>query len=122
MLYLQEFIPHAGFDDRVLIVGDQHWSIRRTQQSDWRTNLSRGGQAKPITLPTEMVESSQGAAKTIGATVAGVDLLQRKNGEVVILEVNAVPGWRGLSAATGVDIAAQVLQFTMNQADSVTVD
>ena len=37
---------------------------------------------------------------------AGVDLLPGPDGEWYVIEVNAVPGWRALAPATGVDVAA----------------
>jgi ribosomal protein S6--L-glutamate ligase len=42
--------------------------------------------------------------------MAGVDLIfDLDRDEYVVLEVNAVPGWRALSEATGVDVAAEIL-------------
>jgi len=38
VIYLQEFIPHRGFDYRVLILGDRTFVIRRCNDSDWRTS------------------------------------------------------------------------------------
>jgi tetrahydromethanopterin:alpha-L-glutamate ligase len=37
-----------------------------------------------------------------------VDLLPAADGRLLVLEVNAVPGWRGLAEATGRDIADEV--------------
>jgi ribosomal protein S6--L-glutamate ligase len=48
------------------------------------------------------------AAAALGAEVAGVDLLPATDGRVLVLEVNAVPGWRGLEAATGADVTEVV--------------
>ena len=42
-------------------------------------------------------------------TVAGVDLLPSRDGEVFVLEVNGIPGWQGLQQATGVDVAAAIV-------------
>jgi ribosomal protein S6--L-glutamate ligase len=42
--------------------------------------------------------------------LAGVDLIADLDlGRLVVLEVNAVPGWRALARVTGVDVAAAVL-------------
>ena len=45
----------------------------------------------------------------VGARAAGVDLLPDKAGGLLVIEVNAVPGWRALSSATGVDVARLLL-------------
>ena len=50
------------------------------------------------------------AAEAVGAPVAGVDLLPGPAGEMYVLEVNAVPGWRALAPLTGVDVAAMLLR------------
>ena len=43
--------------------------------------------------------------------MAGVDLIDDLDrGTPVVLEVNAVPGWRALARATGIDVAAAILE------------
>ena len=51
-----------------------------------------------------------GAAWAVGARAAGVDLMfdPLRNG-LTVIEVNAVPGWRALASATGVDVARLLL-------------
>jgi ribosomal protein S6--L-glutamate ligase len=50
------------------------------------------------------------AAHALGAEMAGVDLVHDLDrGALVVIEVNAVPGWRALSQVTGIDVAAEVL-------------
>jgi ribosomal protein S6--L-glutamate ligase len=41
---------------------------------------------------------------------AGVDLLPTPTGGYVVLEVNAVPGWRALAPVTGVDVADEMVR------------
>lgn len=107
--YLQEYVPHAGWDVRVLVVGDELFAIRRlAAPGEWRTNLSCGGQAEPFLLPAGWGDLARRAAGTLGAEVAGVDLLPAADGRLLVLEVNGVPGWRGLEAAIGLDVADRV--------------
>ena len=109
--YLQEFIPHAGADLRLLVVGEKVFGMRRVNPSDWRTNISLGARAEPLEVTAELAELARRAAAAVGAPVAGVDLLPATDGRLLVLEVNAVPGWRALSRVSGVDIAAEVLRL-----------
>lgn len=117
VLYLQEMIAHPGHDLRVFVLGDRILgSIRRhAPAGDWRTNIAVGGRAIPVEInePTRRlaVQSSQ----AIGAIMAGVDLIETPKRGLVVLEVNAVPGWKALAAATGVDVAAEILRH-LNEA------
>jgi glutathione synthase/RimK-type ligase-like ATP-grasp enzyme len=38
-----------------------------------------------------------------------VDLLTGRDGTTYVLEVNGIPGWRGLQEATGLDIAGRLV-------------
>ncbi len=109
VIYLQEFIDHPGYDLRVLLVGRRSWMIRRRNQLDWRTNLSRGASAEPVEPTPEILDLARRGAAAVGATVAGVDLLPDSNGNLYAIEVNAVPGWKATAAALGVDIASCLL-------------
>jgi RimK family alpha-L-glutamate ligase len=111
VMYVQEFIPHDGFDVRVLIIGERMFAIRRRSEHDWRTNVSRGATAEPVELTTELANAARRTADAVGAPLAGVDLLPGRDGELYALEVNAVPGWQALAAALDVDIARVVLEY-----------
>ena len=94
VLYLQEFIPHDGWDVRVFIVGKHVLAMRRTNTLDWRTNVSRGATAAAVELREEWVDLARRSAEVVGASVAGVDLLPGRDGKTYVIEVNAVPGWQ----------------------------
>jgi ribosomal protein S6--L-glutamate ligase len=114
VMYLQQFIPHAGADLRVLLIGKKAFGMRRSNPLDWRTNVSRGANAEPLELTDDLVATARRAAAAVGAPIAGVDLLPDKDGKLYAIEVNAVPGWKALSRATGVDIAKEVLEYVEN--------
>jgi ribosomal protein S6--L-glutamate ligase len=111
--YLQEFVPHDGWDVRILLVGDRVFAMRRIATGDWRMNLARGARPEPFAPPTEWVQLARGAAAAVGTEVAGVDLLPTHAGGVVVLEVNGVPGWRGLQTVCGDDIATAVIDLAV---------
>jgi ribosomal protein S6--L-glutamate ligase len=112
VLYVQQFIRHPGWDLRVFVVGGRVLTaMRRRSWGDWRTNVAQGGAGEPIRLAPEQERLALRAAAALGAPAAGVDLLPGPGGEWYVLEVNAVPGWRALAPATGVDVAAAVVRF-----------
>lgn len=111
VLYLQKFEPGPGHDLRAFVVGDRVLgAIERTPRpGDWRANLAQGGQARAVALDAATCDLAVRAAHAVGARIAGVDLLPTTDGRRLVVEVNAVPGWRGLQAATGLDVAAAIL-------------
>ncbi len=112
VLYVQRFIPNEGHDLRAFVLGGHILgAIRRTAASgQWRANVSLGASAEAIRLDPEAESLALRAASAVGARMAGVDLLpDARTGRLVVLEVNAVPGWKALSAATGIDVAAAIL-------------
>lgn len=114
VIYLQRHIEHHGSDLRLLVVDEKVFGMRRSNPSDWRTNISRGATAEPLEVTSELGELALRAARAVGASLAGVDLLPSVGGELYALEVNASPGWQALSQVTGVDISREVLQHLVS--------
>lgn len=111
VLYVQKYLPHDGHDLRVFVLGDRVLgAIRRhAADGDWRTNVAVGGRAEPCRLDGSTERLAVRAARAVGARMAGVDLLPVGREGFTVLEVNAVPGWRAFSGATGIDVAAEIL-------------
>ena len=119
VVYLQQYIDHPGWDLRVLVLGGGIVAaMRRRASGGWRTNVAQGGTPECIRLTSEQETIALRAAQAVGAPVAGVDLLPGPAGELYVLEVNAVPGWRALAPATGVDVALSIVRY-LESFDSV---
>jgi len=103
--YVQQALPHAGRDIRAFVVGERVVAAAWRAADGWRTNVARGASTRKAELPPAWQELSLRAARAVGAEYAGVDLLPTTAGEVFVLEVNGIPGWRGLQQTTEVDIA-----------------
>lgn len=109
VIYLQQFIDHGGEDFRLFVLkGNILAAMRRINRQDWRTNVARGGRGEPYTPDAAMCKFAIEATVACGAEVAGVDIVIDR-GSPVVIEVNAVPGWRELTRVTGVDVAAAVI-------------
>lgn len=107
----QEFIAEAaGADLRCFVVGHRVVAAMRRQapEGEFRANLHRGGTAEAVEISAEERKVALQAAKLMGLSVAGVDLLRSARGPLV-LEVNSSPGLEGIEAASGVDVAAAII-------------
>jgi RimK family alpha-L-glutamate ligase len=107
--YLQQTVDHEGRDIRAFVIGGSVVAAIERHADGWRTNLARGGSARPIQLSEEWASLAIRAAAAVGAEYAGVDLLPARDGSVTVLEVNGIPGWRGLQEATGIDVARALI-------------
>jgi RimK family alpha-L-glutamate ligase len=113
--YLQRTIDHEGRDYRVFVVGGRVLGAIGRHADGWRTNISRGGEAVTARLPDPWAALAIRAAAAVGAEYAGVDLLPARDGTVYVLEVNGIPGWRGLQEATGIDVAGALVDHLARQ-------
>ncbi len=118
--YVQRYIEHGQRDLRLLVIGQRVLGMERTHESDWRTNLSRGGKARAITVNSTLEELTLRAAQAVGATLVGVDVLPSPDGAYYLIEVNASPGWKGMQQATGVDVAKLILEHLIEKARQKT--
>ena len=111
VFYLQRVVEPAGCDVRAFVVGNRVIAAieRRARDGGWRTNISLGGEARAIDLPSAWSELALTAARAVGADYAGVDLLPASDGTIHVLEVNGIPGWSGAQKATSVDIAGAIV-------------
>lgn len=113
--YLQVFLDKPGYDFRVFVVGDRViGAMKRVISSGWKTNIAQGATGVKIgeTDYPEVFETALKASKALGLDYAGVDLAYDKvTDEYYVLELNAFPQWRGLRAATGVDVAKHIIEY-----------
>ncbi len=119
-IILQEFIAESkGSDVRALVVGGQVVGAmrRKAKKGEFRANLHRGGEGKPLDLPAAYAETAVRASQIIGLEIAGVDLLESAQGPK-ILEINSSPGFEGLERATQKDIAGAMIDHAIAFAHS----
>ena len=112
VFYVQRAIDHGGRDLRVFVVGGRVLGTieRRAPAGEWRTNVAIGGSATAVDISPEIERVALRAAAAVGADYAGVDVLPARDGSLYVLEVNGIPGWEGLQQATGIDVAAAIVE------------
>lgn len=119
-IVLQEFVAESeGKDVRALVVGSQVVGAMRRQakKGEFRSNIHRGGEGRPIELPPSYVEAAVRAARLIGLEVAGVDMLEGREGPR-LMELNSSPGFEGLEGATKQDIAGAIIEHALAYAQA----
>lgn len=110
-LLVQQFIREAdGKDLRCFVIGNKVVASieRKAAPGEFRANLHQGGSASVVKITPEERALAVKAARVLGLTVAGVDIIRSKNGPL-LLEVNSSPGLEGIESATGKDIAGMVI-------------
>ena len=121
---IQKFVAESrGRDLRAIVVGGSVVAaMRRTAKGqEFRSNLHRGGKATRVELDEEYARTAVHAAHILGLGVAGVDLLEGRDGPQV-LEVNSSPGLKGIETATGADIAGAIIEHIEQQVLSPKID
>ncbi|TMM58865.1 30S ribosomal protein S6--L-glutamate ligase [Maribacter algarum] len=112
-ILIQEYIEESnGEDIRIFVVGNKIVaSMKRSSEvGEFRSNVHRGGNTEVIKPSPKEQQIALNATKHIGLGVAGVDLIRSKKGPLLI-EVNASPGLQGIEAATGVNIAKEIILY-----------
>ena len=110
-LLVQEFIKEAGGKDLRLFVinGRVKAAIQReAAPGEFRANIHQGGSASTIRPTPEERRLAVKAAKAMGLTVAGVDIIRSKSGPL-LLEINSSPGLEGIENATEKDVAGMMI-------------
>jgi RimK family alpha-L-glutamate ligase len=117
--YLQETLAHDGRDLRAMVVGNRVLGAMERTAGGFRTNLARGGTGREATLTAAQEDLAVRATRALEADYAGVDLLQA-DGRDYVVEVNGIPGWQGFERATGIDVAAAIVDHLEARSDEAT--
>lgn len=121
---IQKFVAESkGRDIRAFVVGDRVVAAMRrvAQGQEFRSNVHRGGLTEPVELDESYCKTAVRAAQIMGLRVAGVDILEGKNGPQ-ILEINSSPGLEGIERCTQLDIAGVIVDYISAQVDFPEID
>ncbi|RTK94988.1 30S ribosomal protein S6--L-glutamate ligase [Candidatus Saccharibacteria bacterium] len=109
---VQEFVEEsAGEDIRAFVVGGRVVASMKRQSldDDFRSNLHQGGEGSTVKLSDEERKTALKAAKAMGLSICGVDMMRSDRGPLV-LEVNPSPGF-GIEQVTGRNIAEKIIEY-----------
>ena len=114
IFYIQEYIPKPqGRDIRAFVVGDECICAIYRTSGHWITNTARGGQATNCPVTPALADICIGAAQADGGGVVAIDVLEDKDGRLLVNEVNYTMEFRNSIDTTGVNIPAHIVDYTI---------
>lgn len=121
---IQKFVAESkGKDIRAIVVGDEVVAAMRrvAQGQEFRSNVHRGGKTEAVELDSVYKETAIRATKIMGLGIAGVDMLEGKDGPQ-IMEINSSPGLEGIEGCTGIDVAGSFIDYIASRVDYPEID
>jgi len=116
---VQEFIKEsAGEDIRALVVGRQVVASvkRQSLDDDFRSNTHQGGVGVPVKLTAEEERTAVKAAKAMGLSFCGVDMMRSERGPLV-LEVNSSASLKTPEMLTNRNVAVKIIEYIERNAN-----
>lgn len=111
---VQEYIPPEGRTDiRAFVLGEKVVGAMALKPSskDFRTNIHITGGGRKVTLDSRLSHLAVRSSCALGLEISGCDIILQKDGFPKVIEVNYSPGFRGLEAATGLNIAKEIIYY-----------
>ncbi len=121
---IQKFVAESkGRDIRAIVVGDRVVAAMRrvAKGQEFRSNVHRGGSTEKVELDEAYKETAVRAARLMGLGIAGVDMLEGKDGPQ-IMEINSSPGLEGIEGCTQLDIAGSFIDYIASWVDFPEID
>lgn len=114
--YVQEMIDRPPRDIRCIVAGDQVITAiyRYSAETEWRTNVARGGKAELAPLTKELEDMALRAASAVGGGILGVDLMEDKVKGLVVHEVNNTVEFRGAATVSTTDIPGAMIDYAVS--------
>ena len=110
---VQEFVKEsAGTDIRALVVGSRVVASvkRQSLDDDFRSNTHQGGVGRAVKLTEEEERTAVKAAKAMGLSICGVDMMRSERGPLV-LEVNSSASLKTPELITKRDVATKIIEY-----------
>lgn len=114
IFYIQEFVDKPGRDIRSFVVGEETICAITRSSAHWITNTARGGQSANCPVTPEIDNLSRAAAQAVGGGVVAVDLLETRDGRLLVNEVNYTMEFRNSITPTGVDIPSRIVDYVLS--------
>lgn len=116
VFYIQEYIRKPGRDIRAIVVGGRVLTAIYRRSEHWITNTARGGEGELCPLTPGIEELCLQAAAAVGGGILAVDLVEHPEKGLVVNEINHTMEFHSAQPISGVDIAGEIVDYTMGMA------
>jgi len=120
VFYIQEFIKKPGRDIRAIVIGNRVLTAMYRKAEHWITNTARGGEGEVCPITPEIEEMSLRAAKAVGGGVLAVDLVEHPVKGLIVNEINHTMEFHTMQPVSGIDVAGEIVEYTINAAKVAT--
>ena len=117
IFYVQEYVEKPDRDIRAYVVGDRVLAASYRTAKHWVTNAARGAESLPCPITPDIEDLALRACAAVGARLAGVDLIETRDG-LEVIEVNTGGEFKGLMSTTDVDIAGAIVDEALRTGPS----
>ncbi len=113
----QEFISSSkGKDYRIIVIGGKVVAyMKRENKHSYLSNLASGGTSSVVELPKEYLDMAIKASEILGLDYCGVDILEGKNGEPILSEVNSNAFFEGIENTTKINVAGAYVDYLLKK-------
>lgn len=115
-IFLEKFVENPGEDIRAYVVGYEVIACmkRVAKENEKRANIGIGGKGVKYHMSKEYAHLAIRAAKSLGMSVCGIDLIEGEEGPMLI-EANVNAQFKGLEETSGKNVARAIIEH-MKQA------
>ena len=115
--FYQKFIGKGGEDIRAIVIGGKFvCSMKRTNKSDFRSNIEFGGRGEKYEADAELINLCEKVAKILNLDYCGIDILTDSNNKRYICEVNSNAFFAEAERVCGVNIAKKYAELIIKKA------
>lgn len=119
VFYIQEYIDKPGRDLRTIVAGDEVICAVYRISPHWITNTHRSAATETCPLRSDIAELSRRAVRAVGGELLAVDLLESRDGRLLVCELNHGLEFHGAQEAAGIDIGGALVDYVLAQALSL---
>ena len=98
----------------MFIVNNQVVAAMQRTGETWLHNVAQGASCEK-TEEADVLAIALQAALVLDIAYCGVDVIRDQNGNLLVLEINSIPAWRGLQGVSEVNIAQILVDDFLNQ-------